>query len=64
MLQDIEKTIRTRKSIRTYTDKSIEPKMKQNIIDFMQSDSVGIFGNKVDFSWIDGTSDEFKDVKL
>jgi nitroreductase len=64
MLQDIEKTIRTRKSIRTYTDKSIEPKIKQNVIDFMQSDSVGIFGNKVDFSWIDGSSDEFKDVKL
>jgi len=64
MLQDIEKIIRTRKSIRTYTDEAIEPKIKQDIIDFMQSDSVGIFGNKVDFSWIDGSSDEFKDIKL
>jgi len=64
MLQDVEKIIRTRKSIRTYTDEAIEPKIKQDIIDFMQSDSVGIFGNKVDFSWIDGSSDEFKDIKL
>jgi len=64
MLQDIEKIIRTRKSIRTYSDEAIEPKTKQAILDFMQSDSVGIFGNKVDFSWIDGSSDEFKDVKL
>ena len=64
MLQDIEKIIRRRKSIRTYTDEAIEPKIKQDIIDFMQSDSLGIFGNKVDFSWIDGSSDEFKDVKL
>jgi len=64
MLQDIEKVIRTRKSIRTYTNVGIEPKTKQNIIDFMQSNSLGIFGNKVDFSWIDGSSDEFKDVKL
>ena len=64
MLQDIEKIIRTRKSIRTYTNEAIEPKIKQNIIDFMQSNSVGIFGNKVDFSWIDGSSDEFKDIKL
>lgn len=64
MLQDIEKTIRMRKSIRTYADETIEPKTKQAVIDFMQSDSMGIFGNKVDFSWIDGSSDEFKDVKL
>ena len=64
MLQDIEKAIRTRKSIRTYTDEAIEPKIKQNIIDFMQSNSVGIFGTKVDFYWIDSSSDEFKDVKL
>ena len=64
MIQDIEKVIRTRKSIRTYSNIDIEPETKQTIIDFMQSNSVGIFGNKVDFYWIDGNSDEFKDVKL
>ena len=64
MIQDIEKVIRTRKSIRTYSNIDIEPQTKQNIIGFMQSNSVGIFGNKVDFYWIDGNSDEFKDIKL
>ena len=64
MIQDIEKVIRMRKSIRTYADEAIEPETKQLIIDYMQSNSVGIFGNKVEFYWIDGGSDEFKDVKL
>ena len=64
MIQDIEKVIRTRKSIRTYSDIEIETETKQNIINFMQSNSEGIFGNKVVFYWIDGNSDEFKDVKL
>jgi nitroreductase len=64
MIQDIEKVIRTRKSIRTYADEAIKPETRQLIIDFMQSNSIGIFGNKVDFYWIDGGSDEFKDVKL
>ena len=64
MIQDIEKVIRTRKSIRTYSNIDIEPETKQIIIDFMHSDTVGIFGNKVEFFWIDGASDEFKDVKL
>jgi len=64
MIQDIEKVIRTRKSIRTFANMDIEPETKQIIIDFMQSNSVGVFGNKVDFYWIDGNSDELKDVKL
>jgi len=64
MIQEIEKVIRTRKSIRTFTEQAIEPKAKQKILDFMQSNSMGIFGNKVDFYWIDGSSDEFKDIKL
>ena len=64
MIHDIEKVISTRKSIRTYSNIDIEPATKQSIIDFMQSNSVGIFGNKVEFFWIDGNSDEFKDVKL
>jgi len=64
MIQDIEKVIRTRKSIRTYSNIDIELQTKQNIIGFMKSNSVGIFGNKVVFYWIDGNSDEFKDVKL
>jgi hypothetical protein len=64
VIEDIEKVIRTRKSIRTFSDIDIEPQTKQLILDFMQENSVGIFGNKVDFYWIDGSSDEFKDVKL
>jgi len=64
MIQDIEKVIRARKSIRTYSNIDIEPETKQMIIDFMQSDSVGLFGNKVEFYWIDGNSKEFKDLKL
>jgi len=64
MIQDIEKVIRTRKSIRTYSNIDIEPQTKQNVINYMQSNSVGIFGNKVDFYWIDGNSEEFKDIKL
>lgn len=64
MIQDIEKEIRTRKSIRTYTGIDIEPKTKQLIVDYMHSCSTGPFGNKVDFYWIDGDSEEFKDVKL
>jgi len=64
MIQDIEKVIRMRTSIRTYSDIDIEPETKQLIIDFMHSNSLGLFGNKIDFYWIDGSSDEFKDVKL
>lgn len=64
MIKDIEKVIRTRKSIRTYSGTDIEPEAKQLILDFMQSNSTGLFGNKVDLYWIDGDSDEFKDVKL
>jgi len=64
MNQDIEKLIRMRTSIRTYSDIDIKPETKQLIIDFMHSNSVGLFGNKIDFYWIDGSSNEFKDVKL
>ena len=64
IIQDIEKVIRTRKSIRTYNGIDIEPAVKQQVIDFMRDNSVGIFGNTVDFYWIDGDSDEFKGVKL
>jgi len=64
MIQDIEKVIRTRKSIRTYNNIPIEPAVKQQLIEFMQVNSVGLFGNKVDFYWIDGSSDKFKDIKL
>ena len=64
MIEDVEKVIRTRKSIRTYTGTDIEPEVKQLILDFIQSNSIGLFGNKVDFYWIDGSSEEFKDVKL
>jgi len=64
MIQYIEKVIRERKSIRTYSEIDIEQETKQKIIDYMQSNSVGLFGNKVEFYWIDGNSDEFKDIKL
>src|ERR1035437_10167717 len=64
MIQNIEKVIRTRKSVRTFSDVDIEPETKQLIKEFMLANSVGIFGNKVDFYWIDGGSDEFKNVKL
>ena len=64
MIQNIEKVIRTRKSIRTYDGKAIEPETKQQIISYMQSCNEGIFGNRVDFYWIDGSAGEYKDVKL
>ena len=64
MIQDIEKVIRTRKSIRTYNNIPIEPAVKKQLIEFMQANSVGLFGNKVDFYWVDGSLDEFKDIKL
>ena len=64
MILDIENAIRTRKSIRTYNNIPIEPAVKKQLIEFMQANSVGLFGNKVDFYWIDGSLDEFKDIKL
>lgn len=64
MIQNIEKVIRTRKSIRTYDGTAIEPETKQQIISYMQSCNEGIFGNRVDFYWIDGSAGEYKDVKL
>lgn len=64
MIKNIEKVIRRRKSIRTYSNVDIEPEKKKLIIDFMESNSVGLFGNKINFYWIDGSSDEFKNVKL
>ncbi len=64
MIQNIEKVIRVRKSIRTYNNIEIEPEKKQLIRNFMQANSVGLFGNKVEFYWIDGSSEEFKDLKL
>jgi nitroreductase len=64
MIQDIEKVIRTRKSIRTYNNIPIEPVVNQQLTKFMQANSVGLFGNKVDFFWIDSSSDDFKDIKL
>lgn len=64
MKEGIEKVIRKRRSVRTYSNVDIEPETKQKIIDFMHSNSEGLFGNKVEFYWIDGNSDEFKDIKL
>ena len=64
MIQNIEELIRTRKSIRTFTDSSIEPEIKQQIISYMHANNTGIFGNKVDFYWIDGNEGEYKNVKL
>ena len=64
MIQHIEKLIRTRKSIRTFEGTAIEPEIKQQIISYMKTGNVGLFGNKVDFYWIDGSAGEFKDVKL
>jgi nitroreductase len=64
MTQNIEQVIRTRKSIRTYTDIPIEAEKKKLIVEFINSNSVGIFGNKVEFFLIDANSDEFKDVRL
>ena len=64
MIKDIEKIIRTRKSIRTYNNTAIEPAVKQQVLDFMKDNSMGLFGNTVEFFWIDGNADEFKDIKL
>ncbi len=64
MIKDIEKIIRTRKSIRTYNNTAIEPAVKQQVLDFMRDNSMGLFGNRVEFFWIDGNADEFKDTKL
>ena len=64
MIKDIEKVIRVRKSIRTYNNTDIEPAVRQQVLDFMKAHSVGLFGNKVEFFWIDGNTDEFKDIKL
>ena len=64
MINNIEKVIRTRKSIRTYNNTSMELAVKQQVLDFMTSNSIGLFGNKVNFYWINGDSVEFKDIKL
>ena len=64
MIQTVEKTIRGRKSVRTFENKAIEPEKKKLILDFMSNNAVGIFGNKVNFYWIDANSDEFRNVKL
>ena len=63
MIQHIEELIRTRKSIRTFEGTAIEPEIKQQIISYMKTGNVGLFGNKVDFYWIDGSAGEYKDVK-
>ena len=64
MIKNIERVIRTRKSIRTFNNMDFEPDTKTQIIDFMKSESTGLFGNKSDFYWIDGSSEKFRDVKL
>jgi len=64
MLHNIEKIIRTRKSVRTYENRVIESEKEKLIFDFMKNNSIGIFGNKVEFYWIDANSDEYKNVKL
>ena len=64
MIKDIEKVIRVRKSIRTFNNIAIESAVKQQVLDYMNAHSVGLFGNKVEFFWIDGNTDEFKDIKL
>jgi nitroreductase len=64
MLQNIEHLIRSRKSVRTYNSKAIEPEKKKMLVDFMNDHSIGIFGNKTDFFWIDADAGEFKNVKL
>ena len=64
MLHNIEKIIRTRKSVRTYENRVIESEKEKLIFDFMKNNSIGIFGNKVEFYWIYANSDEYKNVKL
>lgn len=64
MIQNVETVIRKRKSIRTFVDTEIEPETKRQVIDFMNANNVGIFGNKVNFYWIDGNRGEYKDIKL
>ena len=64
MIKNIEDLIRTRKSIRTFDGTEIEPEIKQQIISYMETGSEGLFGNKVDFYWIDGSADGYKDIKL
>jgi len=64
MLQNIEKIIRVRKSVRTFENRVIEPEKKKLVLDFMDTNSVGIFGTKVYFYWIDASTEEFKNLKL
>lgn len=64
MQQNIEKLIRGRKSVRTYNSKIINPENKKLILDFIANNSVGLFGNKVHFYWIDANSDKYNNVKL
>jgi hypothetical protein len=64
MQQNIEKTIRGRKSVRTYNSEAIKPENKKLILDFITNNSVGLFGNKVDFYWIDANLDKYNNVKL
>lgn len=64
MLQNLESIIKNRKSIRTYENKPIDPATKEQILNFMGENSVGLYGNKVEFCWIDADAAEFGNVKL
>jgi len=64
MIEDIEQVIRTRKSIRTYSNTPVEDEKKKSVLEFINSNSVGIFGTDVEFFLIDANSAEFKNIKL
>src|SRR5208337_5153069 len=55
--------IKKRKSIRTYTDKPVDPEVKETLVSFMSSNNTGPFGTKIRFEIVDLTGagqDELK----
>ena len=55
--------INRRVSVRTYSDQAIENEKKQKILDLLNSENKGPFGNKVRFAMIDLTDAEKNETK-
>ncbi len=59
----IIETIHERKSVRSYSDTLVDPKVLQEVLSFATDNSVGPFGNKVSFQLVDAEGFDTKSMK-
>jgi hypothetical protein len=62
-MPSIIETIKARKSVRTYLDKSLEEPVKNEIETFLRANNKGPFGTEVNFSIIDLTAAQQQELK-